>query len=445
MKRAIREHLRDFVAIVVLLAFSLLVTGIILVHQTTLPGWVPFVGTDQFELKADFTSAQAVTPGQGQTVTIAGINVGDVSAVELDSGEAVVTMEIDNKYAPLIHHDATLLLRPRTGLNDMTLALDPGTHGKPVSEGWTVPQGQTQPNVQPDQILATLDGDTQDFLKLLLQGGAEGLYGHGRQLSSGLRRLEPFSRDLAKINGALAKRRANIRQVIHNFGLVSQELARHDQELANFVTSSNSVFAAFAHQADNLRATLQEAPSALSATRGALDSSNSLSLALPPALLGQNGQPGLIQSAQALQPALRQVRPFFRNTTAPIRNQIRPFTHQVRKPIHHLAQASEPLPKATRALTGAFTNLNQLFNELAYDPPGSASSFLFFASWLGHETNSLFSFQDANGPLARGLLLESCGTAQFAETVAGGKPFLRTLLDLANPPTFNEIQANGGC
>ena len=37
-----------------------------------------------------------------------------VSGVNLDSGRAVVTMAVDPKYAPLIHPDATLLLRPRT-------------------------------------------------------------------------------------------------------------------------------------------------------------------------------------------------------------------------------------------------------------------------------------------------------------------------------------------
>src|SRR5690242_21509332 len=55
------------------------------------------LGSDNFELKADFTTAQAVTPGQGQQITIAGIKVGTVGGVTLDNGTAVVTMDIDNK------------------------------------------------------------------------------------------------------------------------------------------------------------------------------------------------------------------------------------------------------------------------------------------------------------------------------------------------------------
>ena len=59
-------------------------------------------------------------------MTIAGVEVGLVGGVELEHGRAVVTMDIDKQYAP-IYRDATVLLRPRTPLKDMYLALDPGT------------------------------------------------------------------------------------------------------------------------------------------------------------------------------------------------------------------------------------------------------------------------------------------------------------------------------
>ena len=67
MRRAIREHLRDFVAIAVLVVLALVTTGVILSQQRpNFPSWVPILGQDRFELKAEFTTAQAVTPGQGQ-------------------------------------------------------------------------------------------------------------------------------------------------------------------------------------------------------------------------------------------------------------------------------------------------------------------------------------------------------------------------------------------
>jgi phospholipid/cholesterol/gamma-HCH transport system substrate-binding protein len=441
VKRAIREHSRDFIAILALVVFALASVGVILVEQRfTLPSWVPGIGSDRFELKAQISSGQAITPGQGQTVDIAGIKVGDISGVDLQSGVAVVTMQIEQRYAPLIHRDASILVRPRTGLADQTIELDPGKPAKPqIEEGTTIPLANTLPNVQPDELLASLDGDTQGFLKLLLISGGQGLGGNGRKLSSDLRRLDPTARDLAKINVLLAKRRTETAHVIHDFGLVSKELAGHDRDLANFVSSSDSALGDFAQQEASIRAALQQFPSALGATRSALVSSDQLSKTLRPALIR------LLPQARALKPALEATQPFFRNTKAPIRDQIRPFTRKVAPTIHHLGQGAKPLGRSTTALAGAFTDLNKLLNALAYDPAGSQEPYLFWLSWLNHNGNSTLSAQDANGPAARALIVLTCATAISAESVTQTRPFLNTIRQLTNPPSHATIDAKGGC
>jgi phospholipid/cholesterol/gamma-HCH transport system substrate-binding protein len=309
-----------------------------------------------------------------------------------------------------------------------------------VAEGSTVPLAQTQPNVQPDQILASLDGDTRSYLQLLLAAAGKGLGGHGRQLSAGLRRFDPTARDLARINGALAARRQNLRRVITNFGLLSSELGKRDTQLAGFVRSSNDVLGSFASQEKSIKQTLQQLPSTLRATRSALGSSSRLSLQLGPA------SKALIPAAQALGPALRQTRPLFRKTVGPIHHQIRPFARAVQKPLKHVKQAAKPLAQTANGLTGGFRNLNLALNALAYNPPGSAEEgFLFWLSWLNHDTNSIFFTQDAGGPLRHGLVLQSCSTAQLAEIVTGALPFFKTLIQLSNLPTFDEINNNGGC
>ncbi len=447
MRRAIREHLRDFVAIGVLLVLAVLTTGVILASQTTLlPGWVPLIGDDDFELKAEFSSAQAVTPGQGQTVTIAGINVGQVSGSELDSGRAIVTMQVDHKYAELVHPDASLLLRPRTGLQDMTIQIDPGTRGQPVEEGTTLPLASSQPNVQPDQIFASLDGDTRSFLQLLLEAAGRGLGDNGRKLSAGLKRFEPFARDLSRINGALAERRQNIKRAITNFGLLSQELGHRDTRLAEFVQSSNDVLQSFANQEAALRATLRELPGTLSETHQALVSGDRFARQLGP------GSRRLIPAAQALGPALRQVRPLFRNTVGPIRDQIRPFARDVQRPLRHVKQLGKPLAKTSTGLAKSFSELNRFFNALAYNPPGTAQEgYLFWLSWLNHNTNALFFTQDAGGPLRHGLVLLSCATATGAAGASGtlNTPFDRDLLaltELSGVPTWFDIDdPSGAC
>jgi len=440
MKRAIREHSRDFAAIIALIVLAIAAVSVILVQQRfTLPSWVPGIGSNRFELKAELSSAQAVTPGQGQTVNIAGIKVGDISGVALQSGAAVVTMEIQQRYAPLIHRDASVLVRPRTGLADQTIEIDPGRPSSPaMQDGATIPLSRTLPNVEPDAFLASLDGDTQAYLKLLLIAGGQGLGGHGRELSSALRRLDPTARDLARINGQLSKRRQNIARVIHNFGLLSKGLAQHDQQLAGFVSSSSAALGDFAAQDAAIRATLQQLPSTLRQTRTALASGNRLSLTLRPALTK------LLPQARALAPALRATQPFFRNTTGPIRDQIRPFTRRVQPTVHHLTQGAKPLARTTTSLTGGFSSLNQLLNGLAYQPPGPQESFLFWLSWLNHDQNLTFA-QDANGPLQRGIVMLSCRTATVLDGLLAIRPQLKTVRDITNPPAAPEITAAGGC
>jgi len=435
VKRAIRDHLTDFIAIGVLIVLAIVTTSVILVRQqANFPSWLPILGQSHFELKAEFSSAQAVTPGQGQTVDLSGVKIGSVQGVSLESGRAVVTMNIDPKYAPLIHTDASLLLRPRTGLQDMTIEIDPGQKGSEVQEGSTVPLADTEPNVNPDQILASLDGDTQSFLQLLLQGGAQGLYGHSEQLSAGLRRLDPTVRDIARINSALVKRRQNLRHVITDFGKLSDALGKRDTQLARFVRSSNTVFGSFAKEQNAIRETLQEFPPTLQQTQSTLTSANRFAQILGPA------SRKLIPSAAALAPALRQVRPLFRETKGPIQNQIRPFARAAQKPLRHIKQASQPLATTTTSLTKGFNDLNLLFNSLAYNPPGAADEgYLFWLSWLNHNTNAVFFTQDAGGPLRHGLVQLSCSTAGLAELVGKQNDFLQTLSDLSRVPTTAEI------
>lgn len=435
MRQAIGRYLKDFIAVLILAVIGLATLFVILSQQSSaLPSWFPILGEDRFELKAQLQTAQAVTPGQGQSVNMAGVKVGDITGVELEDGVALVTMQVDNEYSDLIHPDASFLLRPRTGLQDMTVELDPGSEGESVPEGTTIPLASTKPNVNVDQILASLDGDTQAYLRLLLAGGAEGLSDGGdRELAAVLRRIEPTTRDLAKINGAIAKRRDNLRRVITNFGKISERLAANDVRVAQFVDAQNSVLGAFADQEQNLRATLRGLPGALSETRRALDAGEQLSNELEPALRR------LLPAAQALDPALQALQPFFVNTTPPIRDQIRPFTGEVKDVVKDVKKASEPLASSAKGLKGTFTELTSVLNGLAYDPPGAQEGYLFYLSWLNHNANSVLLNEDSAGPVVRSIAMYSCFISQLADNALQSRPGLATQRILTRLPVSTEI------
>ena len=100
---AIRKHFKDVAAIIGLILVAGLVASVILSNQRlTLPGWVPVIGQDFYEIEAEMKTAQSVTPGQGQTVNIAGVEVGEIKSVKLEDGRAIhnfslITEELGDK------------------------------------------------------------------------------------------------------------------------------------------------------------------------------------------------------------------------------------------------------------------------------------------------------------------------------------------------------------
>jgi phospholipid/cholesterol/gamma-HCH transport system substrate-binding protein len=440
LTRQARGRRTDTIAIVVLaIAGIVMMLGIFVNQKASLPSWLPLVGEEFEHISAEFSTAQAVTPGQGQAVDVAGIQIGKVTSVDLENGHAVVGMDIEPKYMKLIHPDASFLLRPKTNLNDMVVEIEPGNEKGHVEDGAEFTLAQTEPNTNLDAFLATLDADTRQYIQLLVAGGAQGIGGRGRQVSNAFRRFQPFVHYTAKLNKAVAGRRVALSRVIHDFGLLTTELGRHDAEIKRFVTSSKDALGNFANQQESVQAAFEEFPGALQAAKAGLGSSNRFSQVAYPTLIK------LIPQAQALTPAFKSTERLFGETTGPIRDQIRPFTREIRPVLTHGAEAAEPFEKTVRNFGHSLGGFNSFLNELSYDPKGPKPSYLFYLPWLNHDFNAAFNLQDAGGPVLRGMVLISCTGADLGyglagqQTLVNGHPFLQTLIELLSVPRATEI------
>ncbi len=158
-------------------------------------------------------------------------------------------MDVDPEFKGLVHTDASALLRPKTGLKDMFIELTPGTKRAPTAPAdFMIPIRNTLPDVNPDEILASLDVDTRDYLKLLVGGAGQGLSKRGNDLKEVFRRFEPTHRDLARVTVKVAERRENLRRLIHSLDQLNGELAVKGKELSQVVSASSEVFNAFASE-----------------------------------------------------------------------------------------------------------------------------------------------------------------------------------------------------
>jgi phospholipid/cholesterol/gamma-HCH transport system substrate-binding protein len=421
---AIRKHLRDFIAIVVIAALAAFAAFIILSNQRLR---FPWEGAT-FNLKAAFSTAQAVTPGQGQTVRVSGVRVGDINKVALKDGRAIVTMALDPQYKDLVHTDAKALLRPKTGLKDMFIELTPGTSKAPLAKrGWTLPVSNTLPDVNPDEFLASLDSDTRDYLTLLIGGAGQGLKGRGTDLREVFKRFEPTHRDLAAVAGKVAERQQNLKHLVHSLRVLNDTLASKGPQLASLVDSSSAVFRAFASEDKNITASIGRFPGTLRTTTTTLGKVERFAKILRPAARD------LTPTFAALTRANKAVQPFAKEAAPIIQTQIRPFVRDARPVVRTLKQPAADLATSTPQLTRSFTVLNHLFNLIGYNPNGREGpdksmntgpnpreeGYLFWIAWLLHNGDSVFSTSDANGPFRPITVGATCGTLkQFANEAA---------------------------
>jgi phospholipid/cholesterol/gamma-HCH transport system substrate-binding protein len=424
VRRAIAKHARDFGAVIGLALIAVVVAGYILGHQRLR---FPWEGRP-FDLQATFSTAQAVTPGQGQTVRVSGVRVGDITKVGLKDGRAVVTMSLDPQYKDLVHTDATALLRPKTGLKDMFIELDPGTSRAPLAKrGWTLPVGNTLPDVNPDEILSSLDADTRDYLTLLVDGAGQGLKGRGDDLREVFRRFEPTHRDLARVNGLVAQRHRNLSRLVHSLGDLNDELANKSDDLAALVSSSSAVFRSFASEQANVTRAVGDLPAALRQTTDTLARVERFADVLRPAAVH------LQPAVKALDRANHAVTPFATEATPIVRDAVRPFVRDARPVVRAAKTPASELASSTPDLKRSFKVLNDFLNEVAYNPNGRESpgvdgreeGYLFWAAWLQHNGAAIFSTSDANGPFRPVTLGGTCGVLR---SLAGETPPLNQVL-----------------
>jgi phospholipid/cholesterol/gamma-HCH transport system substrate-binding protein len=434
----IERYRTAFISILVMIVIAAVVGGYILAHENLkLPGWVPVLGRSYYSLKAEMQTAQAVTPGQGQAVTIAGAKIGEVQSVELHNGVAVVSMKVTPKYAR-IYRNATMLLRPKTQLQDITVEINPGTPsaGK-LPSGSTLPLSQTAPNVNFDEFLSSLDAETRAYLQELLAGAGGGFKNNGKAFSATIKRFDPTAREIQEISSQLEQRHANTAHAIHNFRLLTEALGGKDKQLAQLVDASNAVFATFAKEDKSVEQTIQLLPGALSKTKTGLGKLATAAHVVGPTLHQ------LDPFAKALAPANNATRKLAIETTPIIKNEVRPFAREILPTLNLIAPDTKEISEAFPKLATSFGVFNEFFNELANNPGKSQGGFLFFLDWANHNLNSVLSSADAHGILGRTLVYFNCEVAPLLKGVAEVNPNVNLLVGLLNPPTKADCQAQG--
>ena len=279
--------------------------------------------------------------------------------------------------------------------------------------------GSTTPDVDLDQILASLDGDTRSYLLLLLSGGAGAFHDPASTvpaLQGTFKRFAPLDRDTRTFATLLSARSRNLSLAIHNLQRVATALGGVDGQLASLIDSSNTNFAAISSQDANLEAGLTLLPGTLAQTNQTLGKVQGFAAQLGPTLTE------LLPFARALAPALTASRPLFHDTTPVIRDQLRPFSIAVQPLAKALKPAATELSKAVPPLTSSVAVINKLFNTLAYQPRGQRAGIPVLGLVAGpHRRQPDRPPGRAGTDGAAGIFMATCPALNLLETIDPGE------------------------
>jgi phospholipid/cholesterol/gamma-HCH transport system substrate-binding protein len=238
-------------------------------------------GDDEYTITAQFQNASALV--RGNEVVIGAQPVGTVKEIRLaPDGQANVTFTVDEEFTPLRRGTvATVRWASLSSVANRQIQITPTPAGvgEVIPDGGTLSQTETITDVEVDQFFNMLDDKTVKDFKRVIKGFATSYEGVSKQANRGYKYLNPMlytgRRVFAELNadqaalerllvdgsrfaGALAARRSDLPELVHNLNLMmnaigdrKHELARAISLLPPFMRNANTTFV-------NLRAALDD-------------------------------------------------------------------------------------------------------------------------------------------------------------------------------------------
>jgi phospholipid/cholesterol/gamma-HCH transport system substrate-binding protein len=388
--------------------------------QERLPS--PF--TSYYTLDGTFPTANAVVPGLGEPVNVAGVHVGEIASVQLHGGRGTLRMDINPSVLPTVYGDAAAALVPNTPLKDMEVDIIPGHRSAgALKPGTPIPVSETTTPIDSDDLLGALDADTRSWFASLLTDSYTGTHGRVPQLSRLLHELGPTTEDLHAIGDELGVRRHEISDLVHNLSVLSRAASSQDRSLRGVTVAGEQTLHALASQHVALRDAVQRLPATLATTKRTLADTAAFADQLGPTATA------LQPSIERLPSVLHDLPTLFKGAALLPASQAIPFVNAALPLARLIPSLAHNLEAATPGLLDSFKVLEYVVNEFAYDPGGGNPGFLYWFAWFAHDSNSFLSTEDANGSVWRGMGIVPCTVLDTSPLA----PLLRALIGTANP------------
>jgi phospholipid/cholesterol/gamma-HCH transport system substrate-binding protein len=184
---------------------------------------------------AEFSNASGLQPGD--TVRIAGVEVGKVTAVTLTGNHASVEFSLDDSQRVTTHSDAAIYFENLLG--QRFLGLLPGMPGgKQLPRGGVIPMSRTTPALD---LTAVFDG-FQPLFSALAPGEVNELAGSIIQVFQGESgTIDNLVGETAAITNNLADRQQVIDVLLNNLSTLLNTVGSHDTQLGQLIAGYDTL------------------------------------------------------------------------------------------------------------------------------------------------------------------------------------------------------------
>jgi phospholipid/cholesterol/gamma-HCH transport system substrate-binding protein len=372
---------RNISVVAALVTLAGVVGGVILSNQRVSWPW-----EDSFAFYATLEEVPGVAPGQGQEVRIAGVPVGDLRSTSVDDeGNARLELALDPEQK--VYDNATVVLRPKSPMNEMYVELQPGgPPGEVIGSGDVLPLANSQRPIQVEEVLEHLDANVRDSLTALLSEADVALSRAPRQLPEGLDSAHGVVRQLRPVAESLQTRRESLASLVTSLSQIAEAVGDDDARLAQFLDSMQRTFQSLDARGASLDASLGSLPDLTRQLTRAMGAVQELSDQLDPTLENVREASGsLPDSLSTLTATVKRVGETV-DIAQPVVTKARPVMSDLRPFAGDLRRAMPPLQSITEQLDPVTGNLVSYLDDLG--------AFIL-------NTRSLTSLTDGNGGLLR--------------------------------------------
>jgi phospholipid/cholesterol/gamma-HCH transport system substrate-binding protein len=270
-------------------------------------------GGGGYTVKVEFINAAQLV--KGNLVQVGGTPAGSVDKIDITpKGHAVVTIKVDEKYAPLKEGTkATVRQASLSGIAnryvDLTLPPTPKDGGKlrEIDEGSTISTASTTTAVDLDQLFSVFDPDTREAVKDLFKNSNVAYAGKQDAQREAFRYLNPALSTSSRLFNEINADTPTLERFIVDSSELVTALAERRDDLSALIANLNGTFRALGNEREALAQAIgglpdfmRQANTTFVDLRFALDDVDPLVEASKPV-------------ARELQPFLRELRPLARD------------------------------------------------------------------------------------------------------------------------------------